>query len=156
MSCGRELLVEDKIILKGIGRSKGYAAGEALVSPDPISFLSMSVDQNSGTIRMFRHSMNGISVSQKILIYPTAIGSTGGSVGLFFKCKISKVGPKAIICQRVHPIDIAGALAGEIPAVDGLDKNPLEIISTGDWVEIKAEKVGGEATVEIRKRANAS
>ncbi len=144
--------MEETVILKGIGRSRGQASGEALVSMDPISFLSMSVEQGSGIIRMFKHRLNGISVAQKILVYPSAIGSTGGSVGLYYKAKISKVGPRAILCQKVHPIDIAGALAGEIPAVDGFEENPLEAIRTGDWVEVRVDKVGGEAFVKIHRK----
>lgn len=140
------------VILKGIARSKGIAAGEALVSNQPISFLSMNVEQDTGIIRMFRHNLNGKSVSKKILVYPTAIGSTGGSIGLFYKTKISKVGPKALICQKVHPIDIAGALAGEIPAVDCFKENPLKKIRTGDWVEVRADKIGEEAIIKITRK----
>jgi predicted aconitase with swiveling domain len=53
---------------------------------------------------------------------PTVLGSTLGSVGLFYKVQESHVGPAGIICQQVHYIDIAGAIAAEIPAVDSPDQ----------------------------------
>jgi hypothetical protein len=34
----------------------------------------------------------------------------------------------------------AGAALGNIPLVDRLDQNPLEVIRTGDWVRIDADK----------------
>jgi predicted aconitase with swiveling domain len=91
-------------------------------------------------------------VIDKIVAYPTVIGSTTGAISLYFKCKESKQGPAGIICQKVHHIDISGAIAGEIPAVDGLDQDPMEAIKTGDWVEIDAPKVGQKATVTITRK----
>ncbi|MNY74945.1 hypothetical protein D3C86_2140940 [compost metagenome] len=55
----------------------------------------------------------------------------------------------------MHDIDIAGAIAGEIPAVDCLDGDPIQEIRTGDWVEIRADEVGKEATVTITRKASA-
>ena len=138
-------------ILKGIARSEGTAEGEALVSHQPISHFMYDIENETGIIRMINHELNGESVTNKILIYPSVIGATGGSSGLFYKCKVTKVGPKAIICRNVDPIDIAGALAAGIPAVDSFKNDPLEKIKTGDWVEVKADKVGKEATVRITR-----
>ena len=61
-------------------------------------------------------------MKDKIVAYPTVLGSTLRSVGLFYKVQESHVGPAGIICQQVHYIDIAGAIAAEIPAVDSLDQ----------------------------------
>jgi len=89
------------------------------------------------------------------VVYPTVSGTTLGSVGLYYKCQVSKVGPTGIVCRNVHDIDIAGAIAGEIPAVDCLDGDPIQEIRTGDWVEIRADEVGKEATVTITRKASA-
>jgi predicted aconitase with swiveling domain len=142
-----------KKILKGITRSEGFAEGEALVSRQPLSHFMYDIENDTGIVRMANHELNGESVAGKILVYPSVIGPSGGSSGLFLKSKVTKVGPKAIICRRVDPIDIAGALAGEIPAVDGFQEDPLEEIRTGDWVEVKAGKIGGKATVTIRRQS---
>jgi predicted aconitase with swiveling domain len=140
-------------VIKGIARSKGHAAGEALVSEQPLSWAPFTIPNETGVISIFGHKLSGQSVKDKIVVYPTVTGSTVGSVGLYFKVKQSGVGPKAIICRQVHPIDIGGAIAAEIPAVDGLEEDPISAIQTGDWVEIAAAKVGQEAVVIISKKA---
>lgn len=143
----------EKKVLKGIVRSKGHAAGEALVSEQPLSWAPFTIPNNTGIISMFGHKLSGQSVKDKIVVYPTITGSTTGALGLFFKVKGSKVGPKAIICRNVHPIDLGGAIAAEIPAVDSLNVDPIQEIQTGDWVEIKADEVGKEAIVTITRKA---
>ncbi|MBC8178135.1 MAG: DUF126 domain-containing protein [Desulfobacteraceae bacterium] len=145
--------MEDQKVFKGIARSKGFASGEALVSEQPISWAPFTIPNDTGIISIFEHKLNGQCVKDRIVVYPTVYGSTTGSMGLFFKVKESKVGPKAIICRQVHPIDIGGAIAAEIPAVDSLDADPVDEIQTGDWVEIQADQVGKEAVVTVTRKA---
>lgn len=150
---GNEGTQPNKTVLKGITRSEGVAAGEALVSEQPLSWAPFTIPNDTGIISIFKHKLTGQSVKDKIVVYPTVYGSTTGSIGLYFKVKESKVGPKAIICRHVHPIDLGGAIAAEIPAVDSLDQDPLQVIQTGDWVEIRADAVGNEAIVTITRKA---
>lgn len=112
-----------------------------------------SVSNEGGIIMSAENPLNGQCVKDRIMVYPTVYGSTLGSVGLYYKCQVSKVGPVGIICRNVHEIDIAGAIAGEIPAVDCLDGDPITEIRSGDWVEIRADEIGKEATVTITRRA---
>jgi hypothetical protein len=49
---------------------------------------------------------------------------------------------------EAEPIIAVGAAMGNIPLVDRLDKNPLEVIATGDHVKID----GDQGIVEITKR----
>ncbi len=138
-------------VLHGITRSKGIASGEALVSAQPLSWAPFAIPNETGIISIFGHELTGQNVKDKIVVYPTVYGSTTGSIGLFFKVKESRVGPCAIICREVHPIDLGGAIAAEIPAVDSLDGDPVKEIRTGDWVEIAAREVGQGATVTITR-----
>ena len=142
-------------VLKGIARAKGWACGEALVSELRFGWGYNTVTNDGGIIGAYENPLNGQCVKGRIMVYPTVSGTTLGSVGLFYKCKVSKVGPTGIVCQTVHDIDIAGAIAGEIPAVDSLDGDPIQEIRTGDWVEIRADAVGKEATVTITRKASA-
>jgi predicted aconitase with swiveling domain len=142
----------EKIVLTGTARSKGKAAGEALVTQQRLSWAFNYVGNEDGIVLLPGSDIQGQSVIGKIVAYPTVIGSTTGAISLYYKCKESHHGPAGIICQKVHDIDISGAIAGEIPAVDGLDKDPLETIKTGDWVEIDAPKVGQKATVTITRK----
>ncbi|MEW6529782.1 MAG: DUF126 domain-containing protein [Thermodesulfobacteriota bacterium] len=145
--------MSEQRILKGVARSKGHTAGEALVSEQPLSWAPFTIPNDTGIISIFGHKLTGQSVKDKIVVYPTVSGSTTGSIGLFFKVKESKVGPRAIICRKVHAIDLGGAIAAEIPAVDSLDADPIHEIRTGDWVEINAPQVGKQAIVTITRKA---
>jgi len=45
-----------------------------------------------------------------------------------------------MINVQAEPIIAAGAAIGNIPLVHRLDQNPLEVIHTGDFVRIDADK----------------
>jgi len=126
------------IILKGHKVSKGKAQGEALVSQSPISFMG-GVDPETGLIIEKGHELEGKCIADKILIFPTGKGSTAGSYQLY-ELAFFKKAPKAIINLRADPIVTVGAIMSNIPLVDKLDKNPLEIIKTNDFVEIDADQ----------------
>jgi hypothetical protein len=126
------------IILKGHKVSKGKAQGEALVSQSPISFMG-GVDPETGLIIEKGHELEGKCIADKILIFPTGKGSTAGSYQLY-ELACFKKAPKAIINLRADPIVTVGAIMSNIPLVDKLDKNPLEIIKTNDFVEIDADQ----------------
>lgn len=138
----------EKTVLKGRTKAKGRAEGEALVSEMPLSWAPCSI-LNDGTIKMVGNPVSGQNVKGKIVIYPTVTGSTSGAFGLVFKVKGSHQGPAGIICQTVHTIDVSGAIASNIPAVDGLDADPIKAIKTGDWVTIEADEFGKPAVVTV-------
>ncbi len=139
-------------ILRGITRVAGEAEGEALVTTEKLSHLANAIG-NDGIIRMHGHPLMGQSYAGKIIVYNTDIFSTGGALGLYFKARINKTGPLALICRTVHPISVGGAVDARIPAVDGLDLDPCGEIKTGDFVRIRAPEPGGEAIVEVHPAA---
>jgi predicted aconitase with swiveling domain len=143
--------LEKKIVLTGIARSKGKAAGEALVNRQRFSWAFNYVGNEDGIVLQPDADIKGECVAGKVVVYPTVVGSTTGAISLYYKTKQSNHGPAAIICQKVHDIDISGTIAAEIPAVDSLDQDPITTIKTGDWVEIDAPKVGRKATVTITR-----
>lgn len=140
--------MSEKTVLKGRTKAKGRAEGEALVSQMPLSWAPCSI-LNDGTIKMVNNPVSGQNVKGKIVIYPTVTGSTSGAFGLLFKVKASHNGPAGIICQDVHTIDVSGAIASNIPAVDGLEADPLKAIKSGDWVKIEATEFGKPAVVTV-------
>lgn len=141
----------EKTVLKGRTKAKGRAEGEALVSEMPLSWAPCSI-LNDGTIKMVGNPVSGQNVKDKIVIYPTVTGSTSGAFGLVFKVKGSHNGPAGIICQAVHSLDVSGAIASSIPAVDGLDADPIKAIKTGDWVTIEADEYGKPAIVTVTRK----
>ena len=148
----QEHVMEQKIVLTGIARSKGKAAGEAAVNRQRMGWAFNHVGNEDGIVLVPGADIQGKSVIGKVVVYPTVMGSTTGAISLYYKCTQSHHGPAAIICQKVHDIDISGTLAAEIPAVDSLDQDPITTIKTGDWVEIDAPKVGKKATVTITRK----
>jgi predicted aconitase with swiveling domain len=144
--------METKIVLTGIARSKGKAAGEAMVFSHRFGWAFNHVGNEDGKVLTAGWDHQGESVQDKIVVYPTVTGSTSGAISLYYKVKESNHGPAAIICREVFPFDISGAIAAEIPAVDKLDKDPITTIKDGDWVEIDAPQVGQKATVTITRK----
>jgi len=127
-----------EMILKGHKVAKGKAKGEALVSQSPISFMG-GVNPEVGIVVEKGHELEGVSICDKILIFPTGKGSTAGSYQLYELAYLKK-GPKAIINIRADSIVAIGAIMSNIPMVDRLDQNPLKVIETGDIVEVDADQ----------------
>jgi uncharacterized protein len=127
-----------EIILKGCKVVKGKAEGEAVVSQKPIGFAG-GVNPYTGRIVEKDHELEGVSITGKILVFPVEKGSTGGSDIIYEMAKL-KTGPNGIINLRAKSIVVVGAIIGDIPVVDRLDGNPLELIKTGDYVKLDADQ----------------
>jgi predicted aconitase with swiveling domain len=123
-------------ILKAHVVSRGKAQGYALVTSEPISFLG-SVDVKNGIIIEKGHELEGKSMSGKVLVFPGGKGSTVGSYAIYQLKKNGKA-PLAMINIKAEPIVAVGAIISDIPLVDNLEKNPIEIIKTGDKVLVDA------------------
>jgi predicted aconitase with swiveling domain len=128
--------------------SKGVAEGEAIVSREPIGF-NFCVDVETGIYTERDHALENTSIKDKVLVFPHGKGSTGGSYVLYQLAK-NKTGPAAIINVLTEPIIAVGAIMGEIPVVDSLEADPLEIIENGDLVQVDA--INGFVEIEKRNR----
>lgn len=133
-----------KIILKGHTVSKGKVTGKALVSHKPISFMG-GLDPETGLVIEKGHELEGVNVAGKILIFPVGKGSSVGSYRLY-EMVHHKAHPIGIINLRADPIVAVGAIFSDIPMVDRLDGDPLELIKSGDTVELDADQ--GTVTVD--------
>ena len=127
-----------EIILKGHKVVKGKAEGEALVSDKPFAFMGL-VDMSTGVVIEKGSPLEGKSVAGKILVFPLAKGSTANSSTMYEMVRVG-IQPKAIINLRADAAQVSGAIIGNIPMVDNLDGNPIELIKTGDHVEVDADK----------------
>jgi predicted aconitase with swiveling domain len=56
--------------------------------------------------------------------------------------------PKAMIIRDISSLTGIGAVVMRVPTVTELDKDPTEIIETGDWVKVDADR----GIVEITKK----
>ncbi len=116
--------------------SRGKAQGYALVSSSPISFLG-SVDVKTGLVVEKGHELEGISIKGKVLVFPGGKGSTVGSYAIY-QLKKNGAAPLAMINIRTEPIVAVGAIISDIPLVDNLEQNPVNIIKNGDKVLVDA------------------
>lgn len=135
------------IVLRGRGIVGGVAEGEALVTKETISGWG-GMNPMKGTIIETRHELRGVSFKDKILVFPGAKGSSGWSV-MFHTARLAGTAPKALVFNEMTTKVALGAVVMRIPSVTDLDRDPLDLIETGDWVRVDGDK----GTVEITKKA---
>lgn len=131
------------MILKGKTVNEGRAEGEALVSKIPFSFTG-DIEVASGKIIGKGHDVEGQSLKGKIFVFPTGKGSAAGPVTAYL-AKLAGNAPAGMILTKAEPIIAMAAIMNDIPMVHELDKNPVEVIHTGDYIKIDA----GAGTVEV-------
>jgi predicted aconitase with swiveling domain len=116
--------------------SRGKAQGIALVSTQPISFLG-SIDVKTGIVVEKGHELEGQSIKGKVLVFPGGKGSTVGSYSIY-QLKKNGAAPLAMINIRTEPIVAVGAIISDIPLVDNVEQNPVNVIKNGDKVLVDA------------------
>ncbi len=129
--------------LRGHTIHKGKAEGEAIVTSIPFSFLG-ELDPESGKVPSPSHELFGQTLAGKVLVFPTGKGSSTAPIIAWEAMKFGNL-PKAIICVEAEPIVAAAAITANIPMIDKLDRNPLEVIKTGYYVKVDAT----EGIVEV-------
>ena len=135
------------IVLRGRKVVGGVAEGEALVTHQTISGWG-GVHAMTGTVIESRHELKGQSFAGKVLVFPGAKGSSGWSA-VFHMARLAGVAPLALVFNTMTTKAALGAVVMRIPSVTELDRDPLEIIETGDRVRVD----GDAGTVEIWKRS---
>ena len=127
-----------KFVMKCRKVVSGVAEGEAVVTREPISFLGR-VNPDKGMVVERGHEAEGQVITGKIFVFPHGKGSTAGPYILYAMSK-RKTAPNGMINVQAEPIIASGAAIANIPLVDRLDQNPLEVIRTGDYVRIDADR----------------
>lgn len=135
------------LILKGRKVVGGVAEGEALVTRARISGWG-GIDPRTGTIIETRHPLRGQSFKGRVLVFPGAKGSSGWS-SQFHVARLAGAAPLAMVFNEMTTKIALGAVVTHAPAVTDLDRDPLEVIATGDWVKVD----GDRGIVEVIKRS---
>ncbi len=123
--------------------------GEALVTDVPITFLGF-VNRITGVIEEEGHPINGLSMKNKILIFPKGSGSTVAPyvlLGLFYNGN----GPKAIINTDLDQQTIPACSILNVPYAHSFEENPCLAVNTGDKIKLKLKN--GHVRLEIIERA---
>lgn len=136
----------ETITLRGRKVVGGVAEGEALVTRDTISGWG-GVNPMSGTVIETRHELRGVSFKDKILVFPGAKGSSGWSAVFHFS-RLAGMAPKAMLFNEMTTKIALGAVVMRCPSVTDFDRDPLEVIETGDWVRVDADN----GVVEVRRK----
>jgi predicted aconitase with swiveling domain len=118
----------------GRGVAKFIGEGDALVSTRGISFFG-GVDPKTGVIREKDHDLCGEDLTGRVLVFPKGKGSTVGSYVLY-QLKKNGHAPAAIVNRETETIIATGCILAEIPLVDRLCSDPLEVIHSGDRVRV--------------------
>jgi predicted aconitase with swiveling domain len=121
--------------MKGRIISPGKTEGIAIVSTEPIGFYG-GIDIKTGVVIEKGHPLEGKSVTDKILVFPSGKGSTVGSYVIYGLVK-NGVGPSGIINKETETIVATGVILAGIPCVDQID---IEKIKDGNRLLLDADK----------------
>ena len=130
--------MSETVVLTGRGLVGGVAEGEALVTREAISGWG-GVEPRKGRIIESRHELVGQSFAGKVLVFPGAKGSSGWS-GMFHMSRLVGSAPAAMIFTVMNTKIALGVVVTHVPAVTDLDRDPFEVIRTGDWVRVDADR----------------
>ena len=122
----------------------GYGEGEALVSHETICFYL--TDPKTGIVREKTHELAGKNLANKVLVFPSGKASSVVQIDGLFKLASHNLAPNAMIVKDIETVLIVSAVIAKVPLVDRLERNPFEVIHTGDLVKVDAEK--GTVTVK--------
>lgn len=130
--------MSETVVLTGRGLVGGIAEGEALVTREAISGWG-GVEPRKGRVIESRHELVGQSFAGKVLVFRGAKGSSGWS-GMFHMSRLMGSAPAAMVFTTMNSKIALGVVVTHVPAITDLDGDPFELIRTGDWVQVDADR----------------
>jgi predicted aconitase with swiveling domain len=122
--------------------------GEAVISTEGFS-PRYDLDRWTGVISKPGHKLEGISIRDKILFFPTAKGGIAAGWA-FHDIKGKGIAPKAFVFGVTNPVMVQGAIYADIAITEGWTPDPLAVIRTGDRVRVDP----GRRVIELLERAS--
>ena len=135
-----------KLVLRGRKVSGGLAEGEALVTRGSLGGYG-TFHLTTGDIVDVDHEWFGLNVKGKVLVFRTAQGSSAWTIA-HQALRFTGTSPAAYLIKEINPQVALGSVVGRLPAVTDLDRDPTDVISTGDRVRVDADR----GVVEIVKK----
>jgi predicted aconitase with swiveling domain len=136
----------EKIVLHGRKVIGGVAEGEALVSKMPLMGWGNVDAQNGYTVER-NHPLYEVPYKGKVLVFTEPRGS-GGFVG-YGASRNFGTHPAAFLYRKGNNLTVFAAMVMNVPAVTDFDRDPTEVIETGDYVIVN----GDRGIVEVIKKA---
>ena len=124
--------------IRGRGAVKGRAEGEALVADATLSFWG-EVDAVTGKVIAVGHPLEGVSLKDRVLVIRSTKGSSGTPMILNL-AKLEGNAPAAFVNVEVDGLAALGCIVNGIPMMTDLERDPFEVIATGDGVEVDADR----------------
>lgn len=118
-------------------------AGEAFVVDFPFSFIG-DFDIETGALLVENHPLFGQSMAGRILVCPEGRGGTMGPFATY-EAKKKGTAPAAILCNKIDPVILEGAIASDIPMLAQFDRDIVEALKTGQWISVKGREVDVDA-----------
>jgi len=134
-----------KIILKGRKVIGGIAEGEALVSKIPLMGWG-NVNMEGGFTVERNHPLFEVPFKGKVLVFSEPRGS-GGFVS-YGRTRQFGTHPAAFLYRKGNNLTVFAAMNMKVPTVTDFDRDPTEVIETGDLVRVD----GDRGIVEVFKK----
>ena len=134
------------VVLRGRKVVGGRAEGEALVTRQAIPGWG-GVNPVQGVITETAHELRGVPFAGRVLVCRGAKGSSGWSA-MYHTTRLAGTAPAALVFNEMTTKVALGAVVMRIPSVTELDRDPLDVIETGDWVVVD----GDRGVVEVFKQ----
>jgi predicted aconitase with swiveling domain len=143
----RKVSMTDTVLRIGVTRAWGPTVeGEAVVSVEGFS-PRYDLDRWSGVISKPGHALEGQSIRDKILFFPTAKGGIAAGWA-FYDIKHKGIAPRAFCFGVTNPVMVQGAIFAGITITEGWAADPLDCLRTGDIVRV----VPSERVLEVLRR----
>ncbi|BBN97560.1 aconitase X swivel domain-containing protein [Sporolactobacillus terrae] len=124
--------------------SEGVIEGEVLLSTDDFCFYL--VDPKTGIVIEKNHCLEGQSIADKILVFPSGKGSSVVQADGMYQLKMSGKGPKALIIKYPDTVLVASSIIMELPVVDRVPKDFYEHVKNGNQIRVDADH--GQLTIQ--------
>lgn len=121
--------------------------GEAVVSAEGFS-PRYDLDRWSGVITKPGHALEGTSIRDRILFFPTAKGGIAAGWA-FHDIRHKGIGPKALCFGITNPVMVQGAVFAGITITEGWSQDPQTWLRSGDRVRVDP----GAGTITLLDRA---
>ncbi len=139
---------QSPLLTIAVDRAAGpVVEGEAVMSTEGFS-PRYDLDRWTGVISKPGHRLEGISIRDKILFFPTAKGGIAAGWA-FHDIKGKGIAPKAFVFGVTNPVMVQGAIFADIAITEGWSPDPLAVLKTGDWVRVDPER----RVIELLRRA---
>ena len=135
----------EKIRINGRCEYPGCVEAQALVSPKPLMGFA-NVDVQKGYTVERGHPLFKVEYTGKVLVFPAPRGSGG-----FMMYGIGDAKPAAFVHTHATPLTVLCALQSHVPSMTDFERDPMDVIETGDMVLVNAT----EGYIEITKKSPA-